>query len=454
MPDSKTEAKRGRAYRCPECSWTGEKFQSVTHYVKKHCVLAEAPFACPLCKFKGGTEDQLKGHAKSKWHRKRISEAELSDGDVLKRRKNGAMILEKFHVLPLAESQRIWNERSEKQGTSTDGKPTNKEKSEEKIEEPTEAKTTPLPIKVSPRKRTASRLSSSGSSSSSSSSSISSSDSSITLTSEKKSEKPPVSEPPSKKPRKTPIPEDSGTEGQFIPDFSESIPSKADQHPTANHQNLSTNNTGKPNVTDNKTVPNPSLEKVLKELTIQLAAKENDHQLIATATHGMTKQMATTNDAINYLNNRLTHLVDTLAKKNTSTPDSYSSSTGLKHLMGDVRAELRVLNQVLNQQTTYLGELHTTMREHTTAIKQQTARLEASATNTSASLDTFSKCFTSHLALLERLIRNRPSSSDAPTEAEERPRSPRRRPNTFRGFHPRRPYHSYSMHRHNRAPRL
>ncbi len=71
MSDSKVEAKRGRAYSCPECEWTGEKSQSVTHYVKKHCELSKAPFACTLCKFKGGTEDQLRVHAKSRWHKNR-----------------------------------------------------------------------------------------------------------------------------------------------------------------------------------------------------------------------------------------------------------------------------------------------------------------------------------------------------------------------------------------------
>ncbi len=79
MSDSKVEAKRDQAYRCPECDWTGVKSQCIMQYVKKHYKLPTNSFGCTLCNFKGGTEDQLRVRAKSKWHKKRITNGELYD---------------------------------------------------------------------------------------------------------------------------------------------------------------------------------------------------------------------------------------------------------------------------------------------------------------------------------------------------------------------------------------
>ncbi len=448
MSESKVEAKRGRAYSCPECEWTGEKSQSVTHYVKKHCELSKAPFACTLCKFKGGTEDQLRVHAKSRWHKKRIADVEIQDDDVLKRRKNGAMILEKFDVLSVAESQKIWNERTEKsEKTITKGSTDDKRSRQE---EPTVQNKS----KTSPRKRSHS-LSISSSSSSSSRSGSSSQSTSDTIRSKKQNQKSSETnpEPPAKKVRQaSPPPADSGTESRFVPDFNESLQAEKENRPSIQNRQDTSSKIQKTDDTSTKLPCNPTLEKVLNELSVQLTAKENDNQLIATAAHGMTRQMTHTNDSIDQLNSRITHLVDTLAKKHSTvmTSDTHTNNTGLKHLMGDVRAELRVLNQTLNRQTSHLADLNTIMREHTTSIKQQTARLEASATSTSTSLDTFSKCFTSHLALLERIIRNRPDTNDTPARTERISASPRRRPNTFRGFHPRRPYYRPSQYHHTK----
>ncbi len=62
----------------------------------------------------------------------------------------------------------------------------------------------------------------------------------------------------------------------------------------------------------------------------------------------MTRQMTHTNDSINYLSNHITHLANTLAKKENSistSSDSHTNNSGLKRLMGEVHTALRVLNQ-------------------------------------------------------------------------------------------------------------
>ena len=178
---------------------------------------------------------------------------------------------------------------------------------------------------------------------------------------------------------------------------------------------------------------------------------EDSIRLIATATQGVTNQMLVTNTNLTRLNNRLDHLVNTISRKHED-PKPQDPNIGLKHLMGDVRAEMKVMNQVLSQHTSETHQLNKSIKEFTGAVKSQTAQMEILYNANIASQNTFSQCL---IALTEKisghqapLSREDQTQSDRPANTPTRT-EPHRRPNTYRGFHPRYrgSFHSYRPYR-------
>ncbi len=95
-------------------------------------------------------------------------------------------------------------------------------------------------------------------------------------------------------------------------------------------------------------------------------------KLLATATQGVAHQIMITNTNILQLGNRMDHLVNMIARKKDEVRPQ-DVNIGLKHLMGDVRAEMMVMNQGVAQQTKALHQLNITLTSLTTAVKRQTS---------------------------------------------------------------------------------
>ena len=149
---------------------------------------------------------------------------------------------------------------------------------------------------------------------------------------------------PSKKHKITPEKADDQDESLFVPDYDE--------------------------VTSKKEEKTHLLIPTIKQTGPTLDG--NDVKLLATATQGVAHQIMITNTNILQLGNRMDHLVNMIARKKDEVRPQ-DVNIGLKHLMGDVRAEMMVMNQGVAQQTKALHQLNITLTSLTTAVKRQTS---------------------------------------------------------------------------------
>ncbi len=127
------------------------------------------------------------------------------------------------------------------------------------------------------------------------------------------------------------------------------------------------------------------------------AMTENDIRLITTATQGVIHQMIITH--LTRMNNQIEHLINTLSRRHDD-PKPQDPQIGLKHLMGDVRAELKVMNQVMSQHTSATHSMNKTLKEFTTAIKSQTAQMEILW---NANISSQNTCSQALIALTEKI---------------------------------------------------
>ena len=64
-----TSSKRGIAYKCTKCDWTGERAYGQEHYAKVHAT--QMPFICRPCNYRAATEKQITSHQQQKRHAKK-----------------------------------------------------------------------------------------------------------------------------------------------------------------------------------------------------------------------------------------------------------------------------------------------------------------------------------------------------------------------------------------------
>lgn len=75
--------RRGRAYQCLKCGYTGNREQAGSHVVKSHFQADEVPFTCTLCLYRCETRRLVGRHAKGYApHLQKVDALKLLGGEV------------------------------------------------------------------------------------------------------------------------------------------------------------------------------------------------------------------------------------------------------------------------------------------------------------------------------------------------------------------------------------
>ena len=113
--------KRGRAYKCVNCEFVGERQNTLFHILKQHRKLEEAPFFCTLCGYKAFSWKRLEEHVTFFALHKSKASASKTNSDCLRSSTNARLIREgeDYEVCTPEESTAIWDARPKRKARST-----------------------------------------------------------------------------------------------------------------------------------------------------------------------------------------------------------------------------------------------------------------------------------------------------------------------------------------------